>query len=54
MSELVAKSIKRGEFDKRFSDEDAELIFEYMRSYGDLEPDGSYGGSSRAATHPAA
>ena len=26
MTELVAKSIKRGEFDKRFSDEDAEKI----------------------------
>ena len=48
MTELVAKSIKRGEFDKRFSDEDAELIFEYMRSYGDLKPNGSYDGSSRA------
>lgn len=48
MTELVAKSIRRGDFDKRFSDEDAELIFEYMRSYGDLKDDGSYTGSSRA------
>jgi monoamine oxidase len=48
MTELVAKSIKKGEFDKGFSDEDAELIFEYMKSYGDLKPDGSFGGSSRA------
>ena len=48
MTELVAKSIKRGEYDQRFSEEDAELIFEYMRSYGQLQPDGSYTGSSRA------
>jgi monoamine oxidase len=48
MTELVAKSIRRREFDKRFSAEDAELIFEYMRAYGDLQEDGTFTGSSRA------
>lgn len=48
ITELAAKSVKRGEFDKQFSNDDAELIFEFMRSYGDLKPDGHFGGTPRA------
>jgi len=48
MSELLAKSINRAEFDQPFSAEDAERLLAFVQAYGDLDPNYLYKGSARA------
>lgn len=48
MSELLAKSVNRADFDAPFSAEDTERLLGFIRAYGDLDPNLLYKGSSRA------
>ena len=48
MTELIAKSPNRAEFEAAFSAADAERLFEFLRIYGDLDANGRYRGSGRA------
>jgi monoamine oxidase len=48
VSELLAKSIKRGALDQELSHDDKEQMLEFLRQYGDLSPDLFYKGSPRA------
>lgn len=48
MSELLAKSINRADFDAPFSAEDTERLLAFVRAYGDLDPNFLYKGSARA------
>lgn len=48
MTELIAKSPNRAQFDEPFSAADAERLFEFLRIYGDLDAKGRYRGSARA------
>ena len=48
MTELIAKSPNRAEFEATFGAADAERLFEFLRIYGDLDAKGRYGGSERA------
>ena len=48
MSELTSKSINRDEFDTPFSDADFENLRGFLKSYGDLDVNALYKGTSRA------
>ena len=48
VSELLAKSIKRGALDQELSHDDKEQMIEFLKQYGDLSPDLFYKGSPRA------
>lgn len=48
MTELMSKAVKQQEFDAAFSDYDAERLLNFLRSYGDLDPNNLYKGSRRA------
>jgi monoamine oxidase len=47
ISELLAKSIKRGALDKELTPDDKEQMVEFLRQYGSLSPDHFYKGTSR-------
>lgn len=47
MSELLTKSVNPQAFDQSFSNEDRERLFEFLKSYGDLDEKGMYRGSMR-------
>lgn len=48
MAELMAKAMQQGELDQPFSDAEAEIIMGLIRSFGDLNEDYQYKGSTRA------
>lgn len=48
MTELLAKSVNRADFEAPLTGEDAQRLFEFLRAYGDLDENGIYRGSSRA------
>ena len=48
MTELMAKAANRADFDAPFSDEDAERLLGFLRTYGDLDENLLYKGSGRA------
>ncbi|MDE2926853.1 MAG: FAD-dependent oxidoreductase [Acidobacteriota bacterium] len=47
IAELLAKAVNRNALDSELTGEDKELILEMLRSYGGLDPDDLYVGSSR-------
>ena len=47
IAELLAKAVNRNALDSELTGEDKELILGLLRSYGDLDPDDLYVGSSR-------
>ena len=47
IAELLAKAVNRNALDSELTGEDKELILDLLRSYGDLDPDDLYAGSSR-------
>ena len=49
MTELMAKAINADEFDMPFSDDDAELVLQFIRNYGDLDGNLLYSKSSSRA-----
>ena len=48
VAEMLAKCVQRGAVDQELSEEDKEKMLIFLRSYGDLQKDGSYTGSERA------
>ena len=48
IAELLAKAVNRNALDSELTGEDKELILQMLRSYGGLDPDDLYVGSSRA------
>ena len=48
LTELIAKSPNRAEFEAAFGEADAVRLFEFLRIYGDLDAKGRYRGSERA------
>jgi len=48
VSELLAKCIRRGALDQEISAEDRERMMEFLRQYGDLQPDLLFKGSERS------
>jgi monoamine oxidase len=48
VSELLAKSIRQGALDQDLSATDRDRMLSFLRTYGPLDPSGSYGGSTRA------
>ncbi|KRB49442.1 FAD-dependent oxidoreductase [Phenylobacterium sp. Root700] len=48
ISELLAKATRRGALDAELNAEDRERLIAFLRPYGDLGPDLSYGGSERS------
>ncbi len=48
VAELTAKAARAGEFDQTLDAEDAERLLNFLRAFGDLDPDLVYRGSSRA------
>lgn len=48
ISELLAKSLSEKQLEQQFSKDDAEKFIAFVRSYGDLDVDMLYKGSSRA------
>ena len=48
MAELSSKSLNRKDFDKKFTDDDFERFQAFLKSYGDLNENALYKGSSRA------
>lgn len=48
MAELMAKAMLEGELDQPFSDEEAEIVMGLIRSFGDLDSEFQYKGSTRA------
>ncbi len=47
VSELLAKSIRKGALDEELDAHDRERIIEFLRGYGDLNPDLLFAGTSR-------
>ena len=47
IAELLAKAVNRNALDSELTGEDKEMILDLLRSYGDLDPDDLYVGSSR-------
>ncbi|MFZ1940944.1 MAG: FAD-dependent oxidoreductase [Terracidiphilus sp.] len=47
ISELLAKSIRKGALDEELDKNDRERIVEFLREYGDLKPDLLFKGTSR-------
>ena len=47
ISELLAKSIRKGALDEELGARDRERIIEFLRQYGDLKPDLLFKGTSR-------
>lgn len=56
LSELLAKSIRRGGLDAELSTEDREVLLDLLRDFGDLSEEWQYTGSQRAGyvTQPSA
>ena len=50
IAELLAKAVNRNALDSELTGEDKELILALLRSYGDLDPDDLYVGSTRGAS----
>ncbi len=48
MAELSSKSLNRNDFDRPFTDNDFERFQAFLKSYGDLDENALYKGSSRA------
>jgi monoamine oxidase len=48
LSELLSKSLRQGSLDEAVTKEDAERLIAFLRTFGDLKPDGTYSGSQRA------
>lgn len=48
MTELMSKAVNQTDFDKTFSDLDAERLLAFLRAYGDLDENNLYKGSRRA------
>lgn len=48
MTELLSKAVNQADFDAPFSEADGERLLAFLRTYGDLDPDNVYRGSSRA------
>ncbi len=48
VSELLAKCIKRGALDQEITDGDRERMIEFLRQYGDLNPDLLFRGTDRS------
>ena len=48
MAELMNKAMSEVELDKPFTDEEAELVLQMIRAFGDLNAEGRYTGSTRA------
>ena len=48
VSELLAKSIRKGALDEDMTAEDKERMLAFLREYGDLDPDLIYKGSQRS------
>jgi monoamine oxidase len=47
VSELLAKSIRKGALDEELNKDDRERVIEYLREYGDLKPDLLFKGTAR-------
>ena len=47
IAELLAKAVNRNALDSELTGEDKELMLDLLRSYGDLDPDDFYAGTSR-------
>ncbi len=59
MAELLAKALPAVELDKPFTDEEARIVMNLVRAFGDLQPSGTFTGSDRGGyasgdyvTHP--
>ena len=48
MAELMSKSMSEVQLDQPFTDEEAGLVVQMIRAFGDLNPEGKYTGSTRA------
>ena len=48
VSELLAKCIRKGALDEEITTEDRERMIDFLRQYGDLQPDLLYKGSERS------
>jgi monoamine oxidase len=48
VSELLAKCVRKGALDEEFSGEDRERMIEFLRQYGDLNPDLLFRGTDRS------
>jgi monoamine oxidase len=48
VSELLAKSIRKGALDEEITTEDKERMLAFLREYGDLSPDDVFKGSQRS------
>jgi monoamine oxidase len=48
LAELLAKSINRHTLDDELSKEDAALLLDFLRGFGDLDPNAKYVGTARA------
>jgi monoamine oxidase len=48
VSELLAKSVRRGALDQELTAQDKERTLDFLRSYGDLDTALKYGGSERS------
>jgi monoamine oxidase len=48
VSELLAKSIKKGALDQEITADDRERMIEFLRQYGDLDPDLLFKGTDRS------
>ncbi|MBN1236867.1 MAG: flavin monoamine oxidase family protein [Gammaproteobacteria bacterium] len=48
MTEIMAKCVAASDLDKTMDGVDGERLLEFLRAYGDLDPDGAYRGSERA------
>ncbi|TWB34621.1 flavin monoamine oxidase family protein [Nitrospirillum pindoramense] len=48
LSELLAKATRRGALDQELTAEDKERLLAFLKSYGDLSPEGRYDGSDRS------
>ncbi|MEA1671818.1 flavin monoamine oxidase family protein [Nitrospirillum sp. BR 11163] len=48
LSELLARATQRGALDQELTAEDKERLLAFLKSYGDLSPEGRYDGSNRS------
>jgi monoamine oxidase len=48
VSELLAKCVRKGALDEEFTTEDRERMIEFLRQYGDLNPDLLFRGTDRS------